>query len=194
MANSRICSIDGCGKPVLARGWCGMHYRRWSRNGDIATRKRPGNGDAQDYFRRHVLTYDGDACLIWPFSRTIYGYGELRVAGRAQRVHRLVCEATHGPAPTSLHEAAHSCGNGRNGCVNPNHLRWRTHSENMKEMVEHGSSPRGERHGNAKLSADDVLQIRSLSKIMGRQEIASMFDICAAHVTDIVARKRWGWL
>jgi len=30
----RRCSIDGCSRPHLARGWCGRHYYRWSRNGD----------------------------------------------------------------------------------------------------------------------------------------------------------------
>lgn len=29
-----ICSIDKCGRPVLARGWCGRHWQRWSKNGD----------------------------------------------------------------------------------------------------------------------------------------------------------------
>lgn len=28
------CSIDGCERPVNARGWCGTHYARWRNNGD----------------------------------------------------------------------------------------------------------------------------------------------------------------
>lgn len=32
--DKRTCSIDGCGKPVLARGWCGAHYRRWRIHGE----------------------------------------------------------------------------------------------------------------------------------------------------------------
>lgn len=31
------CSIDECGKRVLARGWCSAHYTRWQRNGDPLT-------------------------------------------------------------------------------------------------------------------------------------------------------------
>lgn len=30
----RICKERGCDKPLLARGWCGMHYRRWTTHGD----------------------------------------------------------------------------------------------------------------------------------------------------------------
>lgn len=29
------CSVDGCGKPFLARGWCAMHWSRWRRYGDL---------------------------------------------------------------------------------------------------------------------------------------------------------------
>lgn len=41
-----ICTIDGCGKPVLVleRGWCNAHYRRWKRHGDplVTLRNPPG--------------------------------------------------------------------------------------------------------------------------------------------------------
>lgn len=28
------CSVTGCGKTVLARGWCNLHYKRWHQTGD----------------------------------------------------------------------------------------------------------------------------------------------------------------
>ena len=34
MANSRICSIEGCSKTIFARIWCAAHYSRWLRTGD----------------------------------------------------------------------------------------------------------------------------------------------------------------
>lgn len=30
----RICSIDGCGKPIRCRNWCRNHYDRWLRHGN----------------------------------------------------------------------------------------------------------------------------------------------------------------
>lgn len=33
-ATTRTCSIDGCTKPVIARGWCTAHWTRWKRHGD----------------------------------------------------------------------------------------------------------------------------------------------------------------
>ena len=45
MATPRICSIDGCDKPHIARGFCGCHYRRWKKygrpNGSAPPRVRP---------------------------------------------------------------------------------------------------------------------------------------------------------
>lgn len=35
-----LCSIEGCGKVVRARGWCVGHYTRWERTGSPTTRLR----------------------------------------------------------------------------------------------------------------------------------------------------------
>lgn len=77
MAIRRICSVEDCGKPHLARGWCGLHYQRWSVSGDPSADRpaRSNKGEAQRFFREVVLTYEGDECLIWPYSRDNYGYG-----------------------------------------------------------------------------------------------------------------------
>jgi hypothetical protein len=33
----RNCSVEGCPKPVKARGWCSTHYRRWQRTGGVGS-------------------------------------------------------------------------------------------------------------------------------------------------------------
>lgn len=40
-----LCSIDGCGKTAVKRGWCGMHYRRWKTHGDTGITHKAANGD-----------------------------------------------------------------------------------------------------------------------------------------------------
>jgi hypothetical protein len=38
------CSVDECGGPVVARGWCAKHYCRWKSSGDplIVRKRQPG--------------------------------------------------------------------------------------------------------------------------------------------------------
>lgn len=32
--SERICSVDGCDRHALCRGWCSLHYSRWHKHGD----------------------------------------------------------------------------------------------------------------------------------------------------------------
>lgn len=36
MAVISICSIEGCGKKTVGRGWCRRHYSRWKRTGETS--------------------------------------------------------------------------------------------------------------------------------------------------------------
>ncbi len=39
-----MCSIDGCERPIFARGWCQRHYTAWKRNGNPLAWKKPSRG------------------------------------------------------------------------------------------------------------------------------------------------------
>jgi hypothetical protein len=32
---TKICSIEGCGRPLAARSWCHSHFERWRKTGDV---------------------------------------------------------------------------------------------------------------------------------------------------------------
>lgn len=193
MATSRICSIPGCGKKAHARDYCCSHYHRWCRYGSPTGGGTP-RGKPKEFLVEVALTYDGPDCLIWPFARTPAGYGSIQYEGRNYYVHRLVCERTHGKAPSHKHEAAHSCGNGNLGCCSPSHLRWATHAENMADMVDHQRSPKGSRQGQSKLTKEDVQLVRSLKGEATHQEIATMLGVSRSHIGRILNRGAWSWL
>lgn len=133
-----------------------------------------------------------DECILWPFATTDRGYPHGSVAGRSRRIHKWVCEQAHGPQPSGK-EAAHSCH--VRACINPRHLRWATHGENLMDRVENGTSNRGERHPLAKLTASDVRNIRRM-RTDGclYREIAEAFGISPYHVGNILRGTTWGWL
>lgn len=189
----KLCSVKGCEGIVDARGLCRSHYKRKMRHGDplFSTGHAP-RGALQAFFRDKVLSCESDDCLIWPFSRG--GYPKMSHEGKRLFVHRLVCEARHGPPPTKRHQAAHTCGKGHEGCVNPKHLRWATVRENVADTITHGTRNRGERHGAAKLTEDQVREIRALKGRYTQKEVADMFSVSAAAVSDIMRRTNWAWL
>lgn len=52
----RTCSIEGCERAVVARGWCQTHWRRWRRNGD------PGTGEVEVKVQRQSDVCAVDGC------------------------------------------------------------------------------------------------------------------------------------
>lgn len=149
-------------------------------------------------------------CWPWLDSPVIGGYGRLKVRGQSVRSNRLAYFIQHGIDPLEL-PVLHSCDNPP--CCNGKHLRADTYQSNTRESVTKGrantargerhgsrtqpeSRTRGERSGNAKLTADTVLEIRRLYANGGKsqQVIADMFNISRENVGLIVRNKRWAHL
>lgn len=42
-----LCKVEGCDRPIEARGLCNMHYQRWWNHG-TTDRKRRGIGEKQE--------------------------------------------------------------------------------------------------------------------------------------------------
>lgn len=103
------------------------------------------------------------------------------------RVHRLVCQAFHGPQPSPAYEVAHNDGNPAN--ASSNNLRWATHTENEGDKLLHGTRLLGSRHHRAKLTEAQVSQIRASTD---RQcDIAEKFGVSRATVCLIKGGKMW---
>lgn len=135
---------------------------------------RKGKGAAIAWLREHV-TYQGDDCLTWPFSVN-RGYGHFGFEGRLHKAHRFMCELMHGPAPSAQHHAAHECGRGHLGCVNPRHLSWKTSSENAIDRRLHGA-PEGSKGQIPALTNEQVAEIRALKGRLSQVKIAQKFGV-----------------
>lgn len=125
--------------------------------------------------------------------------------GRRRLIHRLVCEAFHGPPPTPAHQAAHGDGTRRNNRAD--NLRWATRSENMEDARRHGvlavgvrhgrttspeKTPRGERHGRAKLTEVQVVAIRAAPRSPGSgRALAALYGVSPAAISFIRSGKTW---
>lgn len=76
-----------------------------------------------------------DDCLVWTGNRGSSGYGQLRVDGRMQSVHRLVWTLHHGPIPPGL-VVMHGCDNP--ACVDLDHLLLGTQRANVLDRERKG--------------------------------------------------------
>lgn len=183
MTKQMICSIDSCGNAGrITLGLCATHYQRMRRHGDPnkTVIKVTRRGEAAAFFENEVLNCVSDECLIWPFNKT-EGRGQIRKGGKNYLVSRLACIEIYGTPPDG-YEAAHSCGKGHLGCVNPKHLRWAAHSENEADKIGHGTSQHGERNNMAKLSDAQVAQIRDMAGDHTHKAISEIFGVSRSSV------------
>lgn len=192
MAVAKLCNVPGCDKAVAQKGMCRAHYMRVWRYGSPESRQN--KPVVVPWLERHV-NFTSDECLIWPFSRNQDGYGSIAFRdGRTSTIaSRFMCRLAHGEPPEGqFYQAAHSCGNGHLGCVNPRHLSWKTVAENADDKFLHGTVCRGERVGRAKLTSSDVIDIRAMKERgVPTKEIASRFAISDKQVGSIYRRENW---
>lgn len=110
------------------------------------------------------------------------------------RLHRLVLEAFIGPCPDGM-EGCHGDGNPLNNHLD--NLRWDTHIANVADCIRHGRKTKppiriGEKHHNTKLTAQDILFIRSVQMRRGsKAELARKFNVAQITITRILRRKVW---
>jgi hypothetical protein len=142
-------------------------------------------GNALEWLKANV-DHQGDDCLIWPFYRDWTGRGRVSVGLKSAQAHREMLFLATGIRPKGM-EAAHSCGRGADGCVNPRHLSWKTRAENEADKILHGTTNRGERNGRCKLSEDDVGRVRLLKAGgMAQERIAETMGVSRGLVSMIL--------
>ena len=144
----------------------------------------------EKFYRK--ITYAG-TCIEWQGYIDDDGYGsfQFRYRGRkykirAHRACHLLCG--HSLKPSDV--LRHTCDNPR--CVNPQHLRAGTHTDNVADRVGRGRSASGSKHGRAKLTPAKVRQIRRRYK-KGEllTSLADEYGIDRTTVKAVIDRRTW---
>lgn len=127
-------------------------------------------------------------CIEWNKGRNRKGYGVAYRDGRCWRAHRLAWVDAHGPIPDGL-LVLHRCDNP--SCVNVDHLFLGTAADNTADMIAKDRAARGEAHGMAKLTEDDVRAIYAARGIRSHRAIAAEYGVSASTVQRIHTGETW---
>lgn len=165
------------------RGWDGLY--EVSDLGQVRSLKRKG-GNNRWYGGKMLLADPNRGYPVVPLCR-----GSRRTM---TQVHRLVLEAFLGPCPPGM-VACH--GNGNRGDPRLSNLRWDTPRAIMADQYIHGTRVLGEQHPQAKITDQQVSEIRTryadgLSGARPRvthQQLADLYGLSPSYVTTIIGRK-----
>lgn len=148
--------------------------------------------EARPEFLELFKSADATECLICP-SRRKDGYpGRLTHNGERLMAHVFACIYANGEKPGPDYHAAHECGNGTGGCMNPHHMKWKKVADNMADKARHGTQPRGEKVSAAKLTENAVVQIKQqLLTDKPKRRIADEFGVSESLICMIAKGKRW---
>jgi hypothetical protein len=146
-------------------------------------------GTAEERLRAR-LTPGADGCILWTGTTSPDGYGRIWVEGRIEGAHRLAYALANGPIPDGAY-VLHRCD--VRACCNAAHLFLGDHAANMADMDAKGrrASLHGASNPRAKLTPEQVAEIRGLTGVISQRVLGERFGISKTMVRHIIKGRRW---
>ena len=142
-----------------------------------------------DRFERYCRPDPNSGCWLWAGDWNRDGYGVFRIQRhRHVGAHRVSWTLHRGPIPDGmsiLHKCDVRC------CVNPDHLYIGDQAKNVNDMMNRGrwGGPTGERHHKAKLSREQVFEIRSRTESI--DVLAPIYGVDRTTIARIRSGRIW---
>lgn len=149
--------------------------------------------DGTIYSRAKAWTSGATWRPLKPYSRQRYDTVCLHHAGQQfgkVTVHTLIALTFHGPRPSPRHQVRHINGNPRDNRAE--NIAWGTAAENIRDRDIHGTTARGSRSGNAKLTEEQVAHIKArLAEGVSTKRLARLYGVWPNAIDQIKAGKGW---
>jgi hypothetical protein len=136
-------------------------------------------------------TAPASECWNWTGNVGLNKYGTVYCGKYLSLAHRVSYTLFRGPITNGLY-VCHKCDNPR--CVNPSHFFLGTNRDNMADASSKGRMPVGEKSYLARLTAEQVLEIRAACAAGPkgtRTRMAERFGVNEGTIRHIVARRTW---
>ena len=144
---------------------------------------------AKERIENKVERIPEGGCWVWMGGTTVRGYGQIEHKTKKLYAHRVSYEAFVGEIPQGMY-VCHTCDNV--SCVNPNHLFLGTQKQNLQDMARKGRSTRGEKNPCAKLTEEQVNQIRTMDGTCSF--ISKLFNVSSSAISAIKRKERWSYV
>ena len=157
--------------------------------------------DKRNFLKKISATPTETGCFEWMAFRNAKGYGSFSAKGQSYQAHRVAYLIATGTDPGEF-QTMHTCDNPP--CVNPEHLRIGTNTDNVRDKVKKGRAAsgdkngarvhperlaRGESNGRAKLKDSDIPLIRADIRV--QRIIALDYGVDQVLISLIKRRKIW---
>lgn len=126
----KICSVNGCIRPVRHWGLCSRHGIQKKRGEEFTSLPLVSDGTESLEERMEWRTERTESCWNWTGTRSSEGYGRIRYR-KELYAHRVAWELANGEIPTGK-VIDHLCRN--RACVNPDHLQLVSQKENTENI------------------------------------------------------------
>ena len=147
------------------------------------------DADARKRYWSRVKLGMGDGCWLWLGTKT-EGYGSIIIGGRSVKATHVAVYLDRGAVVPDGMCALHSCDTPP--CVNPDHLRVGTRTDNSDDKCAKGRQCQGEGHPDAKLTEAAVVEI--VRRVRGgetRRSVAGDYGVTPQYVGQLAAGKNW---
>jgi hypothetical protein len=115
--------------------------------------------------------------------------------GKATRrkLHVWILLSFRGPRPYPIAQGCHDNGV-RTDCRLDN-LRWDTPKSNQGDRLKHGTEPRGTKSGKARVTEQQVFEIRAaLAAGARKRDVAARIGVSPSTISAIARGQNWAWL
>lgn len=140
-------------------------------------------------FEKFIAYEPNSGCWLWSGGHNKAGYGHYRMNGRTIVAHRAAYLMANPGTSFEGKVVMHKCDTP--ACVNPEHLRLATQSDNIQDMFRkgRGNTSKGESHVCAVLTEPDIIAIRKSSASLNEE--ARRYGVTRSAIWAIRHRVNW---
>jgi len=187
----KLCLVIHCDRFSDHLGYCDKHYQQMKLKGKVYESKKE---HTYEYYKNNLheccepVTESG--CWLWSKHLDKNGYGVFSVMTngrkRTLKAHRLSYEIVNGSIPNDGH-ICHKCDIPT--CINPKHLFLGATQDNTQDKVNKNRQVIGEDQKAAKLTDQDVLDIRASSEPYS--ELVARYNVSLITISRVRRRLSW---